>query len=150
MSFAESLGKTQLFSGLSQAELERIAALGEQRVFQRGDMILSEGDTSRELFIVGGGTVEIYLQTAQTSTPLINLGVGQIFGEMTLVDLGARSATVRATDDETVLQVIPHDAFRQLCEEDNHIGYIVMRNLAAEMSLRLRHYNISRAMDAAT
>jgi CRP-like cAMP-binding protein len=67
---------------------------------------------------------------------------------MTLVDRGARSATVRAADGPTVLQVIPHAALRELCEQDNHIGFVVMRNLAAELSLRLRYYNITRAMDA--
>ena len=67
---------------------------------------------------------------------------------MTLVDRGARSASVRALDDGTVLQVIPHKGFLELCEEDNHIGFIVMRNLAAEMSLRLRLYNITRVMYA--
>jgi CRP-like cAMP-binding protein len=169
MSFAEALGKTQLFSGLSETELARIAARGEERVFQKGDVILSEGETSRELFIVGQGTVHVSVKSADASTPLAHLGVplthlgvplthpgvplthlgaGQVIGEMTLVDRGARSATVRAADGPTVLQVIPHAALRELCEQDNHIGFVVMRNLAAELSLRLRYYNITRAMDA--
>ena len=176
MSFAEALGKTQLFSGLSETELARIAARGEERVFQKGDVILSEGETSRELFIVGQGTVHVSVKSADASTPLAHLGVplthlgvplthpgvplthpgvplthlgaGQVIGEMTLVDRGARSATVRAADGPTVLQVIPHAALRELCEQDNHIGFVVMRNLAAELSLRLRYCNITRAMDA--
>jgi CRP-like cAMP-binding protein len=162
MSFAEALGKTQLFSGLSETELARIAARGEERVFQKGDVILSEGEISRELFIVGQGTVHVSVKSADASTPLAHLGVplthpgvplthlgaGQVIGEMTLVDRGARSATVRAADGPTVLQVIPHAALRELCEQDNHIGFVVMRNLAAELSLRLRFYNITRAMDA--
>ena len=148
MSVTEALGKAQLFNGLSQHELEGIAALSEQRTYQSGDSILTEGETSRELFIVGQGHVAISLATAEASTPLINLGVGQVFGEMTLVDRGARSASVRALDDGTVLQVIPHKGFLELCEQDNHIGFIVMRNLAAEMSLRLRLYNITRVMYA--
>jgi CRP/FNR family cyclic AMP-dependent transcriptional regulator len=148
MSLIESLRKAQIFSDLPQDELARIAALSHERTYGKGDTILSEGETSRELFIIGQGMVEISLSTADASTPLVNLGTGQIFGEMTLVDRGARSATVKALNDETVLQVIPHDAFVKLCEENNHIGYIVMRNLAAEMSLRLRYHNIARVMDA--
>jgi CRP/FNR family cyclic AMP-dependent transcriptional regulator len=148
MSITEALGKAQLFTGLSHSELERIAALSEQRTYHSGDTILTEGETSRELFIVGQGNIEISLATPEASTPLIRLGAGQIFGEMTLVDRGARSATARALDDGTVLQVIPHEGFLILCEEDNHIGFIVMRNLAAEMSLKLRLHNITRVMDA--
>jgi CRP/FNR family cyclic AMP-dependent transcriptional regulator len=79
---------------------------------------------------------------------LINLGTGQVFGEMTLVDRGARSATVKAVKDGTVLYVIPHAAFLELCQEDNHIGFIVMRNLAADMSLKLRYYNIAGQINA--
>ena len=148
MSLIEALGKAQLFSDLSAEEMEKIALLCEQRVYGEGDTVLSEGETSRELFIIGQGMVEVSLKTAEASTPLIHLGTGQGFGEMTLVDRGARSATVKAVADETVLQVIPHEALLQLCQEDNHIGFIVMRNLAAEMSLKLRYYNISGAINA--
>jgi CRP-like cAMP-binding protein len=148
MSLVDSLGRAQIFSDLAQAELEEIAALGYERTFGKGDTILSEGDRSRELFIIGKGMVRVSLETADASTPLVNLGTGQIFGEMSLVDRGARSATVTATSEGTLLQVIPHEALLNLCEQNNHIGYVVMRNLAAEMSLRLRYHNIARSMDA--
>ena len=147
MSLLESLGRVQLFTELSKDELERIAALCQPRVYQKGEPIVSEGETSRELFIISRGTVEVSLLTQGTTKPLVNLGTGQIFGEMALVDRGARSATVTAIADETVLQVIQHDAFLNLCEKNEHFGYIVMRNLAAEMSLRLRLRNIERVKD---
>jgi len=150
MSLVESLHKARIFSGLSQNELERIATLCQQRVYSRGDVVLSEGESSRELFIIGQGMVEVSISMPeQDSTPLINLGAGQVVGEMALVDQGARSATVKAMHDETVVHVAPHDAFLQLCEEDNHIGFVVMRNLAAEMSLKLRYRNIAEQLGTA-
>lgn len=148
MSLIESLGKAQLFSDLSEPEMEKIAILCQKRVYGKGETVLSEGETSRELFIIAQGMVEVSLKTAEASTPLIHLGTGQVFGEMTMVDRGARSATVKAVADETILLVIPHQDLLQLCKEDNHIGFIVMRNLAAEMSLKLRYYNISGAINA--
>jgi len=148
MPLIESLKKVQIFTGLSQEELGRIAALCQQRVHDKGTTILSEGETSRELFIVGQGMVEVSLGRAEYATPVMRLGMGQVVGEMSLVDRGARSATAKAVSDETVLYVIPHDAFLELCEADNHIGFIVMRNLAAEISLKLRYYNIAGQMDA--
>jgi CRP-like cAMP-binding protein len=148
MSLVESLSKAQIFIGLSHDELERIAALCRQQVYAKGDTIVSEGEKTRELFIVGQGMVEISLGTADAATPIINLGTGQVFGEMTLVDHGARSANARALTDATLLNVIPHDAFLGLCEKDNHIGFIVMRNLAADMSLKLRFSNIAGQMSA--
>jgi CRP/FNR family cyclic AMP-dependent transcriptional regulator len=148
MSLIESLKRAQIFTDLSQDEMGQIAAVCEQRVFDQGATILSEGETSRELFIIEEGMVEVSLGTPDASTPLIHLGTGQVFGEMTLVDRGARSATVKAVHDGTALQAIPHDALLRVCEADNHIGYILMRNLAAEMSLKLRYYNIAGQMDA--
>jgi CRP-like cAMP-binding protein len=148
MSLIESLKNAQLFIGLSPDELARIAALCQQRTYNHGDTIMSEGETTRELFMVEQGMVQVSLGKAEASTPLINLGTGQVFGEMTLVDRGARSATVNAIKDGTVLYVIPHAAFLELCQEDNHIGFIVMRNLAADMSLKLRYYNIAGQINA--
>jgi CRP/FNR family cyclic AMP-dependent transcriptional regulator len=150
MSLVESLRKAQIFSGLSRDELQGIAQLCQQRVYHRDDVILSEGESSNELFIIGQGMVEVSLSMPEeSSTSLINLGAGQVVGEMALVDRGARSATVKATNDETVVYVMPHEAFHQLCEKDNHIGFIVMRNLAAEMSLKLRYRNIAEKMGTA-
>lgn len=148
MSTIDSLKKAQIFINLSHDELERIAVLCKRRSYNQGDTILSQGETSRELFIVERGMVGVSLGTAEASLPIINLGTGQVFGEMTLVDRGARSATVKALKDETVLQVIPHAALLELCENDNHIGYIFMRNLATDMSLKLRYSNIAGQMEA--
>jgi CRP-like cAMP-binding protein len=75
-------------------------------------------------------------------TSLARLGQGQIFGEMALVDRGARSATVHCVEDGTVLYVIPRQAFWALCDGNHHIGYVVMRNIAADLSFKLRHRNL--------
>ena len=51
-------------------------------------------------------------------------------------------------NDNAQLLTIPHNDLLKLCEDDNHIGFIVMRNLATEMSLKLRFANIAGQMDA--
>ena len=75
-------------------------------------------------------------------TAVVRLGRGQIFGEMALVDRGARSATVRCVQDDTTLFIIGRDALAQLCESDYHIGYVVMQNLARDLSFKLRLRNL--------
>jgi CRP-like cAMP-binding protein len=62
--------------------------------------------------------------------------------EMALVDRGARSATVCCVQDGTVLYVIARQAFWDLCDSDHHTGYVVMRNIAADLSFKLRHRNL--------
>jgi CRP-like cAMP-binding protein len=58
---------------------------------------------------------------------------------MSLVDRGPRSATVRALTDGAMLQALKRDAFLQLCQSNTHLGYLVMRNMAADLSFKLRH-----------
>jgi CRP-like cAMP-binding protein len=67
------------------------------------------------------------------------LGKGQIIGEMTLVDEGRRSATVIAAEEPTTVYSIPNSAFTTLCQSNTDIGYVIMRNIAQDMSFKLRH-----------
>jgi len=64
---------------------------------------------------------------------------------MALIDYGPRSETVRALKNDTLVEVINRDDFSEVCQSNASIGYIVMRNLAADLSFKLRHRNL---MDA--
>jgi CRP-like cAMP-binding protein len=74
--------------------------------------------------------------------PIVELGPGQSFGEMALIDRGVRSATVRCVQDGTSLYVIPRQALLALCDRDPQIGYMLMRNIASDLSFKLRHRNL--------
>jgi len=141
----ELLKRVSIFSGLSDEQLKRIAGICRVETHNKDNVIVRENDPSNELYIVHQGAVEIMLGTSSMPgpTPILNLGKGQIFGEMALVDRGLRSATVRATADDTMLYVVIRDAFNRLCDDDSRIGYIVMRNIAADLSFKLRSYNLS-------
>jgi len=150
MSVSELLQHSELFLGLAPEQVERVAALGREATYNAGDIIISEGAPTHELYIIEGGMVEVeVVKGAVQDVPgapqlssLVRLGKGQVFGEMALVDRGARSATVRCARDGTVLFVIPHEDFWALCEGDHHIGFIVMRNIATDLSFKLRHRNL--------
>lgn len=139
------LKHVSIFSGLSDEQLARIASLCREETHNKGDVIVREKDPSTELYIIQAGTAEVVLGTPSLPgpTPILHLGQGQIFGEFSLVDRGLRSATVNATADGTILYAINRDVFIKLCDEDTRIGYTVMRNIAADMSFKLRHYNLT-------
>jgi len=133
-----------LFEGLDDSELAKVAQICTEKRFSKGQIITQEGAAGDELYIITEGFVEIVLGGRPTSAArvVVNLGEGQIIGEMSLLDQGPRSATVRAASDPTIVQAIPRREFDHLCQEDTRLGYIVMRNLAADLSFKLRHRNL--------
>ncbi len=140
------LKSVELFEGLSEDELDSVLRICHQRTFKAGDLITEQGHPGDELFVIQDGFVEVLRKDSTTdSTPktVVNLGRGQIVGEMALVDRGRRSATVRAISDETIVQVIQRDDFDRLCDSNHHLGYTVMRNIAADLSFKLRHSHFS-------
>jgi len=139
------LKRLGLFSDLTDDQLARIASLCREEVHDKDDVIVREKEPSTELYIIQEGSAQVMLGSPSLPgpTPIVHLGKGQIFGEVALVDQGLRSATVKAVANGTKLYVINRDDFIALCDQDPHIGYIVMRNIAADLSFKLRHYNLT-------
>ena len=143
MDIKELLRCVELFDGLADEDLEDVASLCTQRIFKGGEFLAKQGEMGNELFIVSEGLVEVTIRERLNPRVVVNLGAGQLIGEMSLVDRGPRSATVRAVQDPTIAQVIQHDAFHDLCQQNTRIGYLVMLNLAADLSFKLRHRHLS-------
>ncbi|HLB63992.1 MAG TPA: cyclic nucleotide-binding domain-containing protein [Anaerolineales bacterium] len=140
------LRSVELFDGLTPEELGAVSRLCQERSFRAGEVITAQGEPGQELFIVCEGFVEVVLSRAQndpTPRAMVNLGRGQIFGEMALVDYGPRSATVRAVTDGTVVQALRRQEFNRLCETNHHLGFIVMRNMASDLSFKVRHHHLA-------
>jgi CRP-like cAMP-binding protein len=138
--------KIQLLKGLSESELSRIFALCEERTFEVGELCQKEGEsTGRVYFILEGrvGTI--------TRIPNINYlnseifldihTVGDSFGWLALFK-STPIASLKALDTTKVLS-IDAEKLLELCETDNHIGYVFMRNLASMISSRLRRNRLS-------
>ena len=144
MDLKQILQGVDLFEGLSGEELDKVAAVCIERRFNPGDMIAKEGAAGTELFVIMEGFVEIVLgeRPATSARVVVSLGPGQIIGEMALVDQGPRSASVRATSKPTVVQAIQRADLEALCQEETRIGYVIMRNLAADLSFKMRHRNL--------
>jgi CRP/FNR family cyclic AMP-dependent transcriptional regulator len=113
-------------------------------VASKGTTLLEQDDIGKDLFIVAEGFAEVVVSNPsnEKTKSIVNLGPGQIIGEMALIDKGPRSATVRIISDQSVLYQINHTQFENLCEKNTRIGYIVMRNLASDLSFKLRHQHL--------
>jgi len=140
----EILRNVEIFDGLEGDEIDQVALICQERRLHRGEYITMQGESRDELYIVTQGFVEVLLgEGSDPSRVVVNLGTGQIIGEMALLDQGPRSASVRALDEPTIVQVIKRKNFESACKNNYHFGYVVMRNIAADLSFKLRHRNLS-------
>ena len=134
------MSRVELFRDLNAEQLASIGDISQKEVFAQGTVICSQGDVGDKMYIIGDGQVEIVVTDKQgRKNSVVYLGSGQIVGEMALVDEGTRSASVVATDQETEIYSIPNDRFTELCRTNTDIGYIMMRNIAQDLSFKLRH-----------
>lgn len=131
-----------LFRGLDSEQIVRVQQIMSTESYSTGNVIFEQGSPGEKMYIIGAGLVVVQVAGLKGKTQLY-LGIGQIVGEMALVDQGNRSATVIAANDQTTVYGIHKDDFDYLCSHDTHIGYVMMRNLAQDLSFKLRHQNFS-------
>ena len=127
------------FAGLGDGELRKISRLFTQKLYRPGERVFSKNDSSNEAYVVMRGQIDI--QIDEGDAPIASVGHGQIFGEFAFLDGSPRTAQATASQPSIVL-VIQRVAFNDLIQREPHLGMIVMRNIATELSSRLRKTNL--------
>lgn len=127
-----------LFGGLDDETLSSL--LSELRVVEMepGETVFRENDRGREMFVLLGGEMEVVKQSrGEARSRVAMLGPGDWFGEMSILDVMPRSATVRAVAFSRVLRIGAGD-LDSLYRRDPKSYALLVLNLAREMSRRLR------------
>ncbi|MFS4459900.1 EAL domain-containing protein [Bdellovibrio sp. HCB2-146] len=97
--------------------------------------IFSEGDPGDCAYIIEKGRVLIYLTRDKEEIPLTILGEGEIFGEMSLIDSQARSASVRALEDVRLAIVTKQQVLERVSTADK-VVQLLMRVLLKRLRRR--------------
>jgi len=150
MSFVTILKQADIFYELSNTQLELVASICTDKVYQAGELVFEENSPGSELCIIADGEVEIQVNPATVGKKddgtgpytIATLRRGQSFGEVTLVDEGLRSASARASQPETHLLAVPRAKLMLLCDTYPQLGYRLMRNLAADLAMKIRHTDL--------
>jgi CRP-like cAMP-binding protein len=149
MSVVNVLKQADIFDELTSTQLELIASICGERHYQAGDIIFEESTPGDELYVIASGEVEIIVNPALIGKEdsggmrsIATLRRGQNFGEVSLVDQGVRSAGARCSQQDTHLIVIPRDKLMLLCDTYAQLGYRLMRNLAADLAMKIRHTDL--------
>lgn len=127
--FVDHLSGVPLFSALSRKELGLVARRAEDVSVKAGKVLIGEGTTGHEFFVVIEGTAKVTRRGRRVAT----LGPGAAFGELALLDRAPRNATVTA-ETPMELVVLGQREFAGLI--DDVPGF--SRKLLAGMARRLR------------
>jgi CRP-like cAMP-binding protein len=124
----EVLRRVRLFADLDAHEVEEIAREFKQRSFPKGETIIREGTGGAAFYVIESGEVTVTIGGDFRAT----LGPGDYFGEIALLDEGARIATVTAASDVDCYGLTLWE-FRPLVEENGVIGWKLLQTLAREL-----------------
>jgi CRP-like cAMP-binding protein len=150
VSIVNSLKQSDIFFQFTPTQLELVANLCQEAIFQKNDLIFRENSGSKELYVIVQGEVDIFVDPSLVSPVdlgsenkvIATLRRGQSFGEVALVDEGLRSASACAAQNDTRLLIIPRDKLVMLCDTYPQLGYRLMYNLAADLAMKIRNTDL--------
>lgn len=129
------LKQAPYFAGLSDAELERIRSLVQERGYDRGEIVILEGEPCEAIYFVKSGRVKVFKTSPDGKEQLLRImKPGDSFNEVPAFDGEANPASAEALDP-TVLFLLYQGDVQRLMREVPSISRNVIRVLAS----RLRH-----------
>ena len=118
----EALKRVPLFAELDKREMEQIARLFKERRFSEGETVTKEGSGGAAFFLIDSGEAAVSVRGKQRMT----LKSGDYFGEIALIDEGARSATITAAT-ELVCYGLTYWDFRPLVQGNAAISWKLLQ-----------------------
>jgi CRP/FNR family transcriptional regulator, cyclic AMP receptor protein len=140
--FHAFLSRTPFFAALEPAALALVEGMLLARTWPAGATVFREGDQGNSLYVIKRGTAVVYHQgpPGEPLVKLTRLGPGDFFGEMTLIEMQPRSASVVAESEAELLELRAADLYR-LYKQDVKAYVLVLQNMNRELCRRLRRTN---------
>lgn len=127
------LRRVPLFSDLTEAQFEQLAAGSARRSYPKGRTIVSEGEPSQSMYILLAGRAKVQRSDSEGKEVILAvLGSGEYFGEMSLIDDSPRSASV-ITLESCEFIAVGKDAFKAMLSQSPEMAMSVMRGLVARL-----------------
>lgn len=131
MAEVKDIKKIELFGILSDAQLDELAKISEERSFNKGDRIYQKGDRAKDMFVVLKGLVSL-----REINPGDEVGIaferrerGEFFGSASFMKPQEYTLTAVCLEDTEVVTV-DADRLFELCEQDPDLGYKFMKKIA--------------------
>ena len=117
-------------SGLTDDQAHFLATEAEQLVFNKGQTVIFRGVTVDGLHVIAAGKVTVHAKVGKESMQVAELGPGQVFGETSIIEMTVASATIKSAEDETLIFVLPEEAFKKIMGTDADFTARVMTLIA--------------------
>jgi CRP/FNR family cyclic AMP-dependent transcriptional regulator len=124
----DAMRHVPLFAELSDPELEQVARLFKQRTFAAGETVAREGSGGAAFYLIESGTAAVTVGGQERP----GLGPGDYFGEIALIDEGARSATITASEELACYGLTYWD-FRPLVMENAAICWKLLQFMVGRL-----------------
>jgi pSer/pThr/pTyr-binding forkhead associated (FHA) protein len=122
----DAISDIPFFAPLQDSEREQLAEAATMHVFNRGELIIREGDPGRSIYIILDGRVKVFTRDRNCNElGLATLGVGQFFGEMSLVSGKPRSSSV-VTLDSSVLVELSSASMIKVIKENEAVKEVLL------------------------
>lgn len=135
MSHSEALRRSLLVYGLTDEQIEKVAALGTRQCFTAGEHLTVIGAREADLFVIVEGHINVLTHDGDK---LGEINEGGILGEIAFVDAGPRHAHAVAGGFVTALR-FPAKEMRALMNADRNMGFVILANLSRLLASRLRN-----------
>ena len=127
------LKRVPLFSGLTDSQIERLAAGSVRRNFPKGRTIVAEGEPSQSLYILLSGRAKVQRSDTEGKEVILSvLSAGECFGEMSLIDDAPRSASVITLESSDFMS-IAKDSFKAVLVSSPEISLRIMKGLVKRL-----------------
>ena len=128
----------KIFKGLNEREIEIIAAAAREETYEAGKRIFEEKALANNLYLALDGQIEIKIRgDGDTYVIIDRVEAGDIFGWSALVEPRTFTAAAWVTKKANII-VLSGDKLKDIFETNNHIGYRVIKEIAAVISRRLK------------
>lgn len=131
----------KLFSRLTAGELNDILRAVQPVQLNAGQRLFSQGDPGDAAFVIEAGSIDVFTEVDGEEVPVATLSVGEVLGELSLLDGAPRSASARA-NEETRLFRLDKQEFDFLRRNLRPAAFKLIREMAGTVCDRIRATNV--------
>lgn len=153
METADFLKSVVLLAEFDPEELQKLSSMFQRTTFRPGDLVLEEGNANRALHVLASGRLQVTRQVQGHEVALCDLIAGQTFGELSIIEDGVASASLKAVTEAEVLSMPMNELARFLMERPaaaakfwRAISLDLRRRLIQTNDVVARYFEVNRAL----